>query len=360
MKRPVPVALAAISLLLFLGWPFLSINLGRGDERSLPKDNPARVVQDSIRNNFSSRETSGLDVVSLDATNMNPQTIESYSKTLSNIKGVDHVESAAGVFAQGTKVASAIAANQYIEGKGTWLTVIPNVEPFSTEGEQLTKAVRSREAPFAVVVGGNSASLVDLKQSIYDKLPTALLLISITTFILLFMMFGGILVPIKALLINILSLSAVFGIVVWIFQEGHFAGLLNFTPTGMIEATMPILMFCVAFGLSMDYEVFLLSRIKEFFDKTGDNTGSVAHGLEMTGGIVTAAAVSISVVFFAFASSSVTTIKLFGFGLAIAVLLDAFLIRGTLVPAFMRLAGKANWWAPKFMKKFYERYGISE
>jgi RND superfamily putative drug exporter len=128
----------------------------------------------------------------------------------------------------------------------------------------------------------------------------------------------------------------------------------------MIEATMPILMFCVAFGLSMDYEVFLLSRIKEFYDKTGNNTASVAHGLELTGGIVTAAAVSISVVFLAFASSSVTTIKLFGFGLAVAVLLDAFVIRGTLVPAFMRLAGNANWWAPKFLKKIYKRYGISE
>jgi RND superfamily putative drug exporter len=211
-----------------------------------------------------------------------------------------------------------------------------------------------------VYVGGSSADLTDLKTSIFSRLPWAILTISITTFILLFMMFGGLLVPVKALVINFMSLSATFGAMVWIFQQGHLSGLLNFTATGMIDATMPILMFCVAFGLSMDYEVFLLSRIKEHHDKHGNNRDAVAHGLEKTGGIVTAAALSISVVFLAFATSGVTLIKLFGLGLALAVLLDAFVIRGTLVPAFMRLAGDANWWAPKPLAKFYKRFGITE
>jgi RND superfamily putative drug exporter len=147
---------------------------------------------------------------------------------------------------------------------------------------------------------------------------------------------------------------------VWIFQQGHLSGFFNFTATGTIDNTMPVLMFCIAFGLSMDYEVFLLSRIKEEHDKGSSNIHSVAVGLEKTGAIVTAAAVLIAVVFFAFATSGVTFIKLFGLGLAIAVLMDAFLIRATLVPAFMRLAGNANWWAPAPLRRFHDRFGISE
>jgi RND superfamily putative drug exporter len=160
--------------------------------------------------------------------------------------------------------------------------------------------------------------------------------------------------------LNLLSLTATFGAMVWIFQDGHLSGLLNFTATGSLNATMPILMFCVAFGLSMDYEVFLLSRIKEEHDLTHDNTSSVAIGLERTGRLVTAAAVLISVVFLAFATSEISFIKLFGVGLALAVLMDAFVIRATLVPAFMRLAGEVNWWAPPALRRFYDRYGLKE
>jgi len=173
-------------------------------------------------------------------------------------------------------------------------------------------------------------------------------------------MFGSVVVPIKALIINVLSLSATFGAMVWVFQDGHLAGLLDFTPTGTLSASIPILVFCMAFGLSMDYEVFLLSRIKEEHDRTGDNTASVALGLERTGRIVTAASVLISVVFIAFATSGVMFIKLFGIGLAIAVLMDAFVIRATLVPAFMRLAGEANWWAPRPLRRLHERFGLAE
>ena len=161
-------------------------------------------------------------------------------------------------------------------------------------------------------------------------------------------------------MLNVLSLSATFGAMVWVFQDGHLSSVIDFTTTGSIAATTPILMFCVAFGLSMDYEVFLLSRIKEEHDRTGDNVSSVALGLERTGRIVTAAALLISVVFIAFATSQVSFIKLFGVGLTLAVLLDAFIIRGTLVPAFMRLAGEANWWAPPFLRRLHDRFGISE
>ena len=185
-------------------------------------------------------------------------------------------------------------------------------------------------------------------------------MIGAITLVLLFMMFGSLVIPLKAIVLNLLSLSATFGAMVWIFQEGHFSGVLDFTATGGLAAAMPILMFCVAFGLSMDYEVFLLSRIKEEHDAGASNVDAVARGLERTGRIVTAAAVLMSVVFLAFALGGVSFMKLFGLGLTMAVLLDAFVIRGTLVPAFMRLAGEWNWWAPRPLRRVYERWGISE
>jgi RND superfamily putative drug exporter len=173
-------------------------------------------------------------------------------------------------------------------------------------------------------------------------------------------MFVSLLVPVKAVVLILLSLTATFGAMVWIFQEGHFKGFLNFTPTGVLDTTTPILMFCTAFGLSMDYEVFLLSRIKEEHDHGADNVTAVAVGLERTGRIVTAAAATLAVVFVAFATSDISFIKLFGVGLTMAVLMDATLIRAALVPAFMRLAGNANWWAPRPMRRVYERWGIHE
>jgi len=176
----------------------------------------------------------------------------------------------------------------------------------------------------------------------------------------LFLMFGSLLVPLKAVVLNLLSLSATFGALVWIFQEGNLSGALDFTATGAIDITVPVLMFCIAFGLSMDYEVFLLYRIKEEHDRTGDNQHSVAVGLERTGRIVTVAAALLAVVFVAMATSGVTFMKLFGIGLTMAVLMDATLIRATLVPAFMRLAGEANWWAPRPLRRVYERWGFSE
>jgi len=172
--------------------------------------------------------------------------------------------------------------------------------------------------------------------------------------------FGSVLVPIKAIVLNLLSLTATFGAMVFIFQQGHGSDLLGFTADGTLNASMPILMFCIAFGLSMDYEVFLLSRIKEEHDRTGDNTHAVAVGLARTGRIITAAAATIAVVFLSFATSSITFIKLFGLGLTLAVVMDATIVRATIVPAFMRLAGEANWWAPRWMRRLYDRAGMSE
>jgi RND superfamily putative drug exporter len=180
------------------------------------------------------------------------------------------------------------------------------------------------------------------------------------TFVVLFLMFGSVVVPLKAAVLNMLSLSATYGAMVWIFQDGHLSNLLGFTATGTLQLTMPILMFAIAFGLSMDYEVFLLSRIKEEHDAGRSNIDSVATGLERTGRIVTAAAVLIAVVFIAFATSNVSFMKMFGVGMTLAVLVDAFVVRATLVPAFMRLAGDANWWSPRWLRGIYRRFGIRE
>ena len=257
------------------------------------------------------------------------------------------VDALTGSYAGGNQVAPTNEASARFQGTdATWLSVVPSVEPMSSDGEAVVHAVRAVPAPSPALVGGPSAELVDTKASLFARLPWAVAIIAVVTFVVLFLLFGSLLVPLKALVLNLLSLTATFGAMVWIFQDGHLSGLLDFTPTGTIAVVMPILMFCIAFGLSMDYEVFLLSRIKEEHDKGEDTTTAVARGLERTGRIVTAAAVLIAVVFIAFATSGVAFIKLFGIGLTLAVLVDAFLIRSTLVPAFMTLAGEANWWAP--------------
>jgi len=209
-------------------------------------------------------------------------------------------------------------------------------------------------------VAGPAADLADSKAAIFGLAPIALLMIAAGTFVLLFLMTGSVLIPIKAIVLNVLSLGATFGAMVWVFQEGNGAGLLDFTATGTLDTTMPILMFCIAFGLSMDYEVFLLSRIKEEHDRTGDTTQAVAIGLQKTGRIMTAAAGVLAVTFIAFSTSQVTFIKLFGVGLTIAIVMDATLVRGVLVPALMRLAGEANWWAPPFLRRVHRRFGLSE
>ncbi|MGV3758840.1 MAG: MMPL family transporter, partial [Actinomycetota bacterium] len=288
--------------------------------------------------------------------------IAAYAAAISGLVGGDRVDAATASYAAGAELVRPTEASARFTGgtEGTWLSVVPNVEPMSPAGEQLVDDIRDLDAPAAVSVGGSAAGLVDSKASIFSMLPLAGLIIAVSTFILLFLMFGSIVVPLKAIVLNLLSLSATFGAMVWVFQEGNGSGLLDFTATGTLDTTTPILMFCVAFGLSMDYEVFLLSRIKEEHDRTGDNTASVAMGLERTGRIVTAAAVLLSVTFLAMATSGITFIKLFGLGLALAVVMDATVIRATLVPAFMRLAGEANWWAPAPLRRLHERWGIQE
>lgn len=361
MRRPISIATAVIAVLVVLGLPFFGVEFGQADDRALPPSAPSHKVQQQIRDNFSSNNANALSVITASGAPLSPEEVDAYAKRLSQVDGVAGVGAITGTYSDGSKVSEPDRSTAVFAGdEGTWLSVVPNVEPFSSEGEQMVRDIRAIDPGFETLVAGPAASFVDSSDSLFSKVPFAAVLIAVATFVLLFLMFGGILVPLKALVLNMLSLSATFGAMVWIFQEGNLSGILNFTPTGTMELTMPILMFCMAFGLSMDYEVFLLSRIKEEHDSGRDNASSVAIGLERTGRIVTAAAVLLSVVFVAFATSGVTFIKMMGVGLTLAVIMDATLVRATLVPAFMRLAGEANWWAPGWMRRLYDRFGISE
>ena len=361
-----------IGVLLVLGLPFVHIDLGLPDDRVLPADAPARAAADVIRDEFSSNEAGATSIVATDIGDTSDPAvraeIDDYARRLSGLDGAERVDAITGIYQHGDQLASAEvvqtflpqAAARFQSPDALYISVVPNHEPNSPTGEAFVQKIRHLDAPFDVQVTGMSAQLVDSKAALLGRIPLALAIIAAITFALLFLLFGSVVIPLKALVLNVLSLSATFGAMVWIFQEGHLSNLLHFTATGTIDSSTPILMFCVAFGLSMDYEVFLLSRIKEEHDAGADDRTAVALGLERTGRIVTAAALLISVVFLAFSTSEVTFIKLFGIGLSLAVLMDAFIIRGTLVPAFMRLAGRANWWAPAPLRRFHDRFGISE
>ena len=363
MRRPVLIGSTVAALLVVLALPFLHIELGSADDRVLPPGAASRQVQDEIRANFASNEAGAAQVIAFGTGDpaARPADISDFASDLSSLPGVARVDALDGAYIAGARRAPANALSaRFGAPDGVWFSVVPAVEPLSSEGEDLVRAIRDLPAPFAVEVAGPSAELVDSKAAILGRIPLAGAIVAVVTFVLLFLMFGSVLVPVKAVVLNLLSLTATFGAMVWIFQDGHLSGFLNFTPTGTIDSSTPILMFCIAFGLSMDYEVFLLSRIKEEYDRSGDNTSAVAIGLERTGRIVTAAAALLAIVFLAMGTSSVSFIKLFGIGLTMAILMDATLIRAVLVPAFMRLAGDANWWAPAPLRRIHGRWGFSE
>jgi putative drug exporter of the RND superfamily len=376
MRRPLPVATAVIALLLLLGAPFLGLNLTSLDDRVLPESADVRQVHDVLRQEFS-EEAAALSVVAPDVGGAGrdvTKKVDAYASRMATLPGVARVDAATGTYCgggiaaelgcePGELVLPPDTSPRYAEfsaDDATYLSVVPSVEPASDAGESLVHDIRDAEAPWAVLVTGQSARLVDSNQSLFHRLPWALALVAVITAVLLFLMFGSVVIPAKAIVLTVLSLTATFGAMVWVFQDGHLSGPLDFTATGGVNAPMLILMFCVAFGLSMDYEVMLLSRIKEEHDGGASNERSVAVGLERTGRIVTAAALTFAVVMIAFATSGVSPLKLFGVGLTLAVLADAFLIRGTLVPALMRLAGNWNWWAPGRLRRLHDRWGVSE
>ena len=339
--RAVWVGGATALLLLLLGVPFLSARFENGDARTLPRSSEVRATALALSERFPARGTDPVTVIAgADATDP------------AFVTWLDDISSAAGVLGASTR-----------PGTPPGLTVVDLVPAGTSQGDQATTVVnrlRADEPAFDTQVGGPAAELADVKDRLGDRLPLAVMMVCLATLVLLFLMTGSIVVPVKAVLMNILSLGASFGAMVWIFQEGHLSGLLAFDSVGALDLWMPVLILIFAFGLSMDYEVFLLSRIKEVHDETGDNDLAVAVGLQRSGRIITSAAALIVVVFAGFAAGEVLAIKQLGVGLAIAVIVDATLVRTLLVPATMKLLGERNWWAPAPLRRFHDRYGLHE
>jgi putative drug exporter of the RND superfamily len=362
MRRAVPVALLVTAFLVVLGLPFTKAHFGYPDDRVLPHSAQAHQVGDDLRDRFGSNAASTMFVVVPDVGG-GSDAVGSYAATLSRLGGVTAVESPNGTYVDGAATTPATAS--MTQGETTYLAIHTSTDPQSGTAKSLLSRVEATPAPWPTLVGGETAVNRDSLQALKDALPYALAWIAIALFTVLFLFTGSVVLPLKALVLNTLSLSATFGAMVWIFQEGHLAGLYpDLTTTGYLVPTMPLLMFCVAFGLSMDYEVFLLSRIREAWLESeqtpADNTRAVATGLGRTGRIVTAAAVLMAIVFAAIATSGVSFMMMFGTGLTLAVLMDATIVRATLVPAFMQLAGTWNWWAPAPLARLHRKIGLSD
>jgi putative drug exporter of the RND superfamily len=366
MRRALPVAVAVTAVLVILGIPFLQARFNYPDDRVLPHSAQAHQVGDDLRDRFHSNAASTMFVVVPDVGSRSAA-VGGYAARLSRLADVTAVTSAAGTYTDGSAVAPADPSMTRSTGHGstTYLVVHTSTDPQSGAAKDLLSRVEATSAPWQTLVGGETADNKDSLDALAGALPYALLWIAVALFTVLFLFTGSVVLPLKALVLNTLSLSATFGAMVWIFQDGHLSWLYpDLTTTGYLVPTMPLLMFCVAFGLSMDYEVFLLSRIREAWLASGrtaaDNTRAVAVGLGRTGRIVTAAALLMAIVFASIATSGISFMMLFGTGLTLAVLMDATVVRGTLVPAYMKLAGRWNWWAPRPLARLHGRFGLSD
>ncbi|SER47677.1 putative drug exporter of the RND superfamily [Streptomyces sp. yr375] len=358
-RRPLLFAVPVVVLLIGLGLPFSQAKFGLTDERVLPVGAEAHSTAREIGRDFVSGALNPVHVVLGGA----PEDRRAaYFRQISRLDGVEYVDTEAGMFAGGKRVGTAdLPAAAYVRGAVTRLLVVPVDSAFSPRSEEIVRQIRASPAPGTVHVAGDSALFADTKTVIADRLPYALGVIVVLMFVLLYLFTGSLLVPAKAIVFNTLSLTATFGAMVYIFQDGHLKWLVGeFTTTGYLDVTVPVLMFCAAFGLSMDYEVFLMSRIREQYTIHGDNTRAVIEGLGRTGPIITAAAVLIGGVLLALASSDISVLKLLGLGMFLAVLVDAVLVRGILVPAFMVVMGHLNWWAPRSLQRVHARFGLTE
>ncbi len=340
-RHAVAVGGAVIVFLIALGIPFLGATFENGDARTLPRSAEVRDVAVLLADRFPGRGTDPVVVVA----------------------GIDQESTEFGDWYDDVSARPNVVGSSIRPGTPTGVTVIDLVPAGTSQGDEATALVRdlrSGATIFELQVGGPAAELIDVKDILSSRLPWAATVIVVATLILLFLMTGSLIVPLKAVLMNVLSLGASFGALVWIFQDGNLSGLLAFDSVGALDLWMPVLILIFAFGLSMDYEVFLLSRIKEVHDQTGDNELAVAVGLQRSGKIITSAAILIVIVFVGFAAGEVLAIKQLGVGLAIAVVVDATLVRSLLVPATMKLLGEKNWWAPAPLRRFHERYGLRE
>jgi RND superfamily putative drug exporter len=341
MRRPGRVAFTSAIVLIAVGIPFAGIKFISLAARVLPASASARQVDNTLKAEFPPNRTSPLEVVV--GRPANSQQVKALSSQIRHLPNV-----------------SAVSPAQPAGPSNALLSVAPIDDPLSSGTQHLVHQIRGIQTPYYVGVAGQTASFIDLEHSLGTHLPAVLAVVIASTLIVLFLMTGSVVLPIKAILMNALSLSAVFGILVLIFQDGNLQSLLSFHSEGALDATQPIFLFAVAFGLATDYGVFLLSRIKEARDAGAGESESVAIGLERTGRIVTAAALLFAVAIGAFATSKLVFIKELGLGTALAVLIDASIIRALLVPSLMELLGKWNWWAPAPLRRLHDRVGLDE
>ncbi len=341
MRRPGPIAAATAVLLIAMGLPFLRIEFTGVDAGVLPTERSARVVDDALETEFPRGPTAPI-IVLAGAGERGRAAATGYARDLSELDGVASV-------------------GRPEQAGGYWrIDVVPSGDALSASAKRLVNDIRGSPPPFPVQVTGGTAGFLDQQSSLGDSLPLGLILLCTSTLVILFLMTGSVVLPVKALIMNLLTLSAAFGLLVLIFQDGRLEGLLAFDAQGALESTQPILLFAVAFGLSTDYGVFLLTRIKEARDAGASDREAVAVGLERTGRIVTYAALLFCIAIGAFATSEVVFIKELGVGTALAVLIDAFLVRALLVPSLMALLGRWNWWAPRPLARLHARFGVRE
>ena len=340
-RRPAQVAVASAAVLVALGVPFTQIRFITADERVLPPSASAHQVHDALDTQFAPNRTAPIEVV-VGAPPSSPA-VRALTERLARLPDV-----------------SAVSPAQPAGRDMSLLQVAPVHGPLTAGTEQLVRDVRAIHTPQYLAVAGETASYLDLEHSLGAHLPAVLAVVIASTLIVLFLMTGSVVLPIKAVLMNALSMSAVFGILVLIFQRGNLQGLLGYHSLGALDATQPILLFAIGFGLATDYGVFLLARIKEAHDAGAPNAEAVALGLERTGRIVTSAALLFAVAVGAFATSQIVFIKELGIGAALVVLFDASIVRALLVPSLMQLLGSANWWAPRPLRRLYERIGLRE
>ncbi len=334
MRRPIPVVIISLLILAIFAAPIKSISFAQIDARVLPANNKAAIASQIVADRFPGQEGSPIEIVIPDGVAKRDE-VAAYLAKVATVDGVVRINPAQD------------------HGKDLRITAIQQMSSRTSLAEKLIHEIREIDAPAGTLIGGAAADLTDSQDGIAHTMPWALGWIALSVLILIFIFTGSIILPIKAVILNVLSLGATMGLLSWIFIDGHLKFLLgNFTVTGTLDTGTLILVAVVVFGLSMDYEIFLLSRIREEHFAGKSNVESVATGLQRSARIITAAAGLLAVVFAAFVTSGVTSIKMMGLGVAFAVILDATLVRALLVPALMRLFGERNWWAPKALKRF--------
>ena len=358
MRRPALLAIPVLAVLMLLALPLRHAQLGTPDDRVLPATTQSRAVGDVLREDFTGNSATALNIVTdgpLDRT-----ALTAYATRLSGLAGVARVEASVATFVHGKAVPNS-ADPTLARPTAQRLSVVSAADPRSNASKDLVRTVRGLPGPdgVRVYVGGQTAELIDTTHAIGTRLPWAGLLIALTTFLVLFLFTGSVVQPIRALVFSAVTLAATGGLLVWIFQEGHLSGPLHFTALPL-DTSMLVLLFCIAFGLSMDYEVIVLSRIKELHDQGRDNRTAVTDGLAHSGRIVTTAAALIAVTFFANATATVSFLQLFGIGAGFAVLIDATLVRAVLGPACQRMLGRAAWYAPAPLRRLQTRIGLAE